>query len=144
MVFRRRNRWVAVTLLGLLALVGLSGVLAATTTLGHVSGALMAAAAIYLAICQARVAVILTDTEVIVRNAFRTHRLPFADIVAVQKPSLFGYGMARKPGVVFTLRDGREVSADAYVKAAWDREIGGELVSAVQSRIATNAQAVSD
>jgi hypothetical protein len=144
-VFQRRSRWIAAALYLVMALVGLSGVVAASTPLGRVAGALLAVAAAFLAVRQARLAVILTADEVIVRNAFRTHRLPWPEIAGVRRPGRYGFGLARKAGgLAFSLRNGQQVCADAYVKAAWDGEIGGELVSAVESQLAAPTHPLSD
>lgn len=125
-----------------LALVLATGVAAASSTLGRVLAGVLSMVPVALALRQARVAVVLTEDAVIVRNVFRTHRLPWQDIASVRPSTAFGYGVARRTGAIFTLRSGQEISADAYVRAAWDRAIGSDMVDAVSARLGTPA--VSD
>jgi hypothetical protein len=98
-----------------------------------------AAAFVALAARTARLAVIVGDSAVVVRNVFRSYRLPWPEIASVAGPP--PYGTRWRAGVQLRLRDGRTVSASAFVRGRIDGpDVGQELVLAIQEHLSTSGE----
>lgn len=140
-VYHRRVRWILVALEGVFALIAWSGTqvsdtAAAPTLAQRIAWGSILSATVVLMWRTARLAVVLRDRGVIVRNLFRTHRLGWQDVRAVDPAP--PYGALRKAGMQFRLAGGDVVSASAFTRGPLDApSVGDDLVDAVRSRLAS-------
>lgn len=87
----------------------------------------------------AMVAVIITPDRLIVRNFFRTHRIPWPDILDFDRPRPFKHmgqysgWYNRKNGIRVRLRSGDLVVAFMYSPAGWDPpEFADDVIGALR------------
>jgi hypothetical protein len=86
-----------------------------------------------------RLSVELGANDLVVRNFWRTYRLPWSDVVDVAPPKELG--SLRKAGLLITVRDGRVVSASAFVRGRFSFSMAGErAATALQQRMVTGRQ----
>lgn len=96
-----------------------------------------ALAGIALAVRVARLAMVATPDHLLVRNIFRTCKVPWKQIASIEPPKQ--YGATRKTGIVITRTDGSSLSATAYVRGPHNRAQFAESVTRDLQRIATGA-----
>jgi hypothetical protein len=139
-VYQRRARWILVGLAGVMLLVVLSGIVAGDTDAGpsllqQIVCAVSAAILVVVMIQISRLAVVLTPEHVQVRNLFRSYRLRWGDIEAVEEPTL--YGTWRQAGLRLRATGGHLISATAFTRGLIDSpNVGAEVVAAIRARMA--------
>lgn len=138
-VFHRRVRWFLVLLDLVIALVALSGVFSSDTdappnVLQRAVCTLCLGLLIALAVRVARLAVVLDDNGILVRNVLRDIKLDWRSISKVEPPP--SYGTWRKAGILIHTVSGEVVSASAYVRGRLDGStVGADVVAAIQGRL---------
>lgn len=140
-IYRRRSRWLLVLWASLAALVALSGLFvsddpeASPSSLQRLICAVILVALVLVALRTARLAVIVDDEAgLVIRNIFRTYRLGWDEVSAVAEPP--PYGTWGRGGVRVKLKDGRLLSATAFVKGPFDpQSVGQRLVTELQLRL---------
>jgi hypothetical protein len=138
-VFRRRVRWFLVALLGGVGLVPLSGVFVGDTAaqpsvLQRVVCSVLLAATVVLGVRVSRLAVVIDERGVCVRNVFRDYRMRWEEIASVAPPAR--YGAWRKAGIRIERENGGGVSASAFVHGLFDnKDLGQTVVQAMRERL---------
>ncbi|MER7901436.1 PH domain-containing protein [Streptomyces sp. NPDC096046] len=94
---------------------------------------------VVLAVRIARLAIVTTPDHLLVRNLFRSYKVPWAQISSIDRPRL--HGATRKTGIVINRTDGSSLSATAYVRGPHNRESFAESVTNDLQRIAADAVA---
>ncbi|MER5213108.1 PH domain-containing protein [Streptomyces sp. NPDC002838] len=96
-----------------------------------------ALAGVALSVRVARLAIIVKPDHLLVRNIFRTYKVPWEQITSIDPPKR--YGATRKTGIVISRTDGSALSATAYVRGPHNREQFAESVANDLQRIAAGA-----
>lgn len=123
---------------GLFCLIFVSGLFAGgddgketPSTVQRIVVAPLAAASLWTTIGVARQGIWTDRNGVKIRNVFRTHRLYWDEIKAIQSP--VGYGVMRNSGISFVLQDGRRVNAALYSAGPLNRsDFAAEVVAALR------------
>lgn len=118
--FRRSGtRWLQVAVIGIPALIFLSGIgVSSTHGWEKIANAVGLLACVALGVRIARVGIFAGPDKLLVRNYFTTYRVGWRDISAFGMPP--AYGTLRKTGLRIHLADGRLVSASAYTLGPLD------------------------